>query len=139
MVGWPDLSLAQVAEDGDISRVIIVPDPGAEPWSVTSVLCEGLDLVVHKGTGELSPTRARPVLAKVRAGQAALLTVGTRLPGTATEIGAEVVAVHGLGRGSGRIRGVDIAVRVASASMRPRRGVLTCGQRPAARPRLEAV
>lgn len=139
VVGWPDLSLAQVAEDGDVSRVITVPDPGAEPWAVTSVLCEGLDLVVHKGTGALSPTRARPVLAKVRAGQAALLTVGTRLPGTAVEIGAEVIAVHGLGRGSGRIRGVDIGVRVASASMRPRRGVLTCGQRPDTRPHLEAV
>ncbi|OFO96719.1 hypothetical protein [Corynebacterium sp. HMSC034H07] len=139
VVGWPDLSLAQVVEDGDISRVIAVPEPGAEPWAVTSVLCEGLDLVVHKGTGELSPTRARPVLAKVRAGQAALLTVGTRLPGTAMEIGAEVVAVHGLGRGSGRIWGVDIGVRVASASMRPRRGVLTCGQRLDARPRLEVV
>ncbi|WP_345908522.1 hypothetical protein [Corynebacterium aurimucosum] len=64
VVGWSDLSLAQVAEEGDISRVITVPDPGVEPWAVTGVLCEGLDLVVHKGTGELSPTRARPVLAK---------------------------------------------------------------------------
>lgn len=138
IVGWPDLSLAQVAEEGDVSRVIVVPDPGAEPWAVTGVLCEGLDLVVHKGLGELSPTRARPVLAKVRGGQAALLTVGVRLPGTVTEIGAEVVAVRGVGRGVGRIRGVDIEVRVASKSTRPRRGILTCGER-AERPRLEVV
>ena len=138
IVGWPDLSLAQVAEEGDASRVIVVPDPGAEPWAVTGVLCEGLDLVVHKGLGELSPTRARPVLAKVRGGQAALLTVGVRLPGTATEIGADVVAVRGVGRGVGRIRGVDIEVRVASKSTRPRRGILTCGER-AERPRLEVV
>ncbi|MGV0362831.1 hypothetical protein ACUY2X_12225 [Corynebacterium minutissimum] len=138
IVGWPDLLLAQVAEEGDVSRVIVVPDPGAEPWAVTGVLCEGLDLVVHKGLGELSPTRARPVLAKVRGGQAALLTVGVRLPGTVTEIDADVVAVRGVGRGSGRIRGVDIEVRVASKSARPRRGVLTCGER-AERPRLEVV
>lgn len=138
IVGWPDLSLAQVAEEGDASRVIVVPDPGAEPWAVTGVLCEGLDLVVYKGLGELSPTRARPVLAKVRGGQAALLTVGVRLPGTVTEIGADVVAVRGVGRGVGRIRGVDIEVRVASKSTRPRRGILTCGER-AERPRLEVV
>ena len=138
VVAWPDLSLAQVDEDGDLSRVIVVPDPGAEPWAVTGVLCEGLDLVVHRGVGKLSPTRARPVLAKVRGGQAALLTVGTRLPGTAMDIGAEVVAVRGVGRGVGRIRGVDIDVRVATTGAPPQRGLLSCGARPE-RPHLEAV
>ena len=64
VVGWPDLLLAQVAEEGAIERVVTVPDPGLESWMVTGVLAEGLDLVVHHGPpGEVSPTKARPVLA----------------------------------------------------------------------------
>ena len=135
VVGWPDLLLAQVAEEGAIERVVTVPDPGLESWMVTGVLAEGLDLVIHHGPpGEVSPTKARPVLAKVRGGRAAVLTVGTRLPGTAVGIGARVSAYRGVGKGSGRIRGVDMDVQVTS-KQGASRGVLTVGQRR----RLEAV
>ena len=135
VVGWPDLLLAQVAEEGAIERVVTVPDPGLESWMVTGVLAEGLDLVIHHGPpGEVSPTKARPVLAKVRGGRAAVLTVGTRLPGTAVGIGARVSAYRGVGKGSGRIRGVDMDVEVTS-KQGASRGVLTVGERR----RLEAV
>ena len=135
VVGWPDLLLAQVAEEGAIERVVTVPDPGLESWMVTGVLAEGLDLVVHHGPpGEVSPTKARPVLAKVRGGRAAVLTIGTRLPGTAVGIGARVSAYRGVGKGSGRIRGVDMDVEVTS-KQGASRGVLTVGERR----RLEAV
>ena len=135
VVGWPDLLLAQVAEEGAIERVVTVPDPGLESWMVTGVLAEGLDLVVHHGPpGEVSPTKARPVLAKVRGGRAAVLTIGTRLPGTAVGIGARVSAYRGVGKGSGRIRGVDMDVEVTSKQATSR-GVLTVGERR----RLEAV
>ena len=135
VVGWPDLLLAQVAEEGAIERVVTVPDPGLESWMVTGVLAEGLDLVIHRGPpGEVSPTKARPVLAKVRGGRAAVLTVGTRLPGTAVGIGARVSAYRGVGKGSGRIRGVDMDVEVTSKQASVH-GVLTVGQHR----RLEAV
>lgn len=135
VVGWPDLLLAQVADKGDIERVVTVPDPGLESWMVTGVLAEGLDLVIHHGPpGEVSPTKARPVLAKVRGGRAAVLTVGTRLPGTAVGIGARVSAYRGVGKGSGRIRGVDMDVEVTSKQATSR-GMLTVGERR----RLEAV
>ena len=135
VVGWPDLLLAQVADKGDIERVVTVPDPGLESWMVTGVLAEGLDLVIHRGPpGEVSPTKARPVLAKVRGGRAAVLTVGTRLPGTAVGIGARVSAYRGVGKGSGRICGVDMDV-VVTSKQGASRGVLTVGERR----RLEAV
>ncbi|MCZ9295481.1 hypothetical protein [Corynebacterium yonathiae] len=135
VVGWPDLLLAHVADKGDIERVVTVPDPGLESWMVTGVLAEGLDLVVHHGPpGEVSPTKARPVLAKVRGGHAAVLTVGTRLPGTAVGIRARVSTYRGVGKGSGRIRGVDMEVEVTS-KQGASRGVLTVGERR----RLEAV
>ena len=135
VVGWPDLLLAQVAEEGAIERVVTVPDPGLDSWMVAGVLAEGLDLVIHHGPpGEVSPTKARPVLAKVRGGRAAVLTVGTRLSGTAVGIGARVSAYRGVGKGSGRIRGVDMDVEVTSKQATSR-GVLTVGERR----RLEAV
>ena len=57
-----------------------------------------------------------------------------RLPGTAVGIGARVSAYRGVGKGSGRIRGVDMDVEVTS-KQGSSRGVLTVGQRR----RLEAV
>ena len=129
VVGWTELLLAQVVEHGDLSRVVTVPDPGADPWGVTGVLVEGMDVVFHHGPPvELSPARARPILARVRAGQAALVTVDARLPGTAMKVDASVVRYHGIGQGTGRIRGVDIAVRTEAKGMRPKSGTVTCGQ-----------
>src|SRR5699024_12613711 len=72
VVGWPELLLGQVVEQGHLSRVVTFPDPAADPWSITGVLVEGMDVVFHHGAPvELSPARARPILARVRAGQAA--------------------------------------------------------------------
>ena len=141
VVGWSELLLAQVGEKGDLSRVVTIPDPGADPWSITGVLVEGMDVVFHHGPPvELSPARARPILARVRAGQAALVTVDARLPGTALKMDAHVVHYHGIGRGTGRIRGVDIAVRTEAKGLRPMSTTITCGQRgKKSRPKLRAV
>ena len=141
VVGWPELLLAQVVEYGDLSRVVTIPDPGADPWSITGVLVEGMDVVFHHGAPvELSPARARPILARLRAGQAALVTVGARLPGTALSVDAHVVGYYGIGRGTGRIRGVDIAVRAEAKGLRPKSTTILCGQRPdKALPKLRAV
>ncbi|MDN6431989.1 hypothetical protein [Corynebacterium flavescens] len=136
VVGWPELSFAQVVEDGDMDKVIAIPDPGPQPWAVTGVLVEGLDLVIHYAPAvSLSPASARPVLAKLRGAKAALVTVGGGLPGTHTHISAEVTTYRGLGRGTGRINGLDISVRVSAKGARPAQGVISCGKRR----RLEAV
>lgn len=139
VVGWPDLLLAQVSESGDMDKVIVIPDPGPDPWSVVGVLVEGMDLVIYRGgvqgSEKVTPTRARPVLAKLRKGEASLLTVGAHLPGSALVIDAHVESFRGIGAGTGRIQGFDIAVQ-AKAKDGARRGVVTCGKR---RRRLEAV
>lgn len=130
VVGWPELLLAHVAESGDLSKVIVVPDPGVDPWAITAVLAEGLDMVIHHGSPvTLSPARARPVLAKIRGGHAAVLSVDARLPGTDVAVDAEVVTYRGIGAGTGRIRGVDIEVAVrAKGAARPAMATITCGQ-----------
>lgn len=115
VVGWPELSFAAVAASGgDLERVIAAPQPGPDALGIAAILCEGLDLVVCHAPSpvRLTPTQMRPVAGKLRVGQAALLCVGVEVPSPALRLGARVTQVHGLGRGTGRIRGVDIAVDV---------------------------
>ncbi len=140
VVGWPELSYAGVPAE-DAGRVVAVPEPGIDPLGVAGVLAEGLDLVVlHTPQRlELSPVRARPLLARLRQGRAALVAVGTRVPSPALEVAGEVVAIHGVGRGSGRITGLDIRVRVQAKGARPASGVITLGPGPQERPALKVM
>nr|WP_231587558.1 hypothetical protein [Corynebacterium comes] len=132
VVGWPELSLAGVIDNGRLEKIITVPDPGSDPLGVIGVLVEGLDLVVARWPAplELSPVRARPMLGKLRGGVAALVLVGARVPSPTVRIQADVTTFRGIGEGTGRIRGVDIAVRVEAKGKPPASTTVTVG-RPA--------
>lgn len=131
VVGWPALSLADVEH---LERVIVVPDPGEDPLGVTSVLVEGLDLVVWRSDVRLhlSPVRARPLLGRLRKGHAALVLVNLAVSSPAARVDARVATYRGIGRGAGRIRGYDIVVRETT---RRRSMTLSVGEAP----RLRAV
>lgn len=134
IVNWSDLSLAQVAESGDLSKIITVPNPGGEWITVLGVLAEGIDVLIYRSprTHTLSPTQARPLLAKVRKGRAAVLTVGVQVPSPALTINAQVTGFSGIGCGAGRIRNTEIAVSSYSKTHRNGPVVLTCGARSSA-------
>lgn len=134
VVGWPELSYAALPPES-LERVIAVPDPGVDPLGVAAVLVEGLDVVVcHSPVAlQLSPVRARPVLGKLRKGRAALMLVGVTVPSPALKVTGEVLAFHGIGRGAGRIVGMDVRVRVSSKSMHPASDVVTVGEAAAPR------
>lgn len=136
IVNWSDLSLAQVAESGDLSKIITVPNPGGEWITVLGVLAEGVDVLIYRSprTHTLSPTQARPLLAKVRKGRAAVLTVGAQVPSPALTINAQVTSFSGIGCGTGRIRNAEIAVSSYSKTHRNGPVVLTCGARSSAVP-----
>ncbi len=131
VVGWPELSLAGVVDNGNLDNVIAVPDPGVDPLGIIGVLVEGLDLVVARWPAplELSPVRVRPLLGKLRGGQAALVLIGATVPSPHVRIDAEVTTFRGIGRGSGRIRGVDIAVRVEAKGQARASTTVTVGRR----------
>lgn len=128
IVGWPQLSLAAIEH---LDKVIAVPDPGPDPLGITSVLVEGLDLVVHHSAVELnlSPVRARPLTGRLRGGEAALLLVGLHAPSPALRIDARVSTYRGIGRGTGRISGMDIDVSMTAKAEKVRTTVVV-GQRP---------
>ncbi len=68
IVGQPDVGLLAAVEMGaDLSRLAVIPDPGADPVEVAAVLMDGLDLVVlGLGGRSVAPTRARAVTARAR-------------------------------------------------------------------------
>ena len=136
IVNWSDLSLAQVAESGDLSKIITVPNPGGAWITVLGVLAEGVDVLIYRSprTHTLSPTQARPLLAKIRKSRAAVLTIGAQVPSPALTINAQVTGFSGIGCGTGRIRNAEIAVSSYSKTHRNGPVVLTCGVRSSAVP-----
>ena len=135
VVGWPELSFAAIPAEG-LERVIAVPQPGIEDIAVAGVLAEGLDLVVlrTKTALELTPVRARPLLARLRKGSAALLAVNIAVPSPALSITARIDHFHGIGEGLGRINGIELRVRAEQKGHRPASATVTLGQQPQQQP-----
>ena len=59
IVGQPDVGLLAAVEMGaDLSRIAVIPEPGADPVEVAAVLMDGMDLVVLElGGRSIPPTR----------------------------------------------------------------------------------
>ena len=132
VIGWPELSYAGVAASA-LERVIAVPEPGIEDLAVAGVLAEGLDLVVLRTRTalQLSPVRSRPLLARLRKGNAALVAVNVSVPSPALRVTGQIAQFHGIGRGTGRIRGIDVRVRAEAKGWPGATVTLTLGAGPA--------
>ena len=128
VVGWPELSYAGIDIDA-MERVVAVPDAGLDDLSVAGVLAEGLDLVVLRTRSpfQLTPVRARPLLARIRKGQAALVCVNVEVPSPALTVTGQLAQFHGIGRGTGRITGIDFDVRARAKGYRPASARVTLG------------
>ena len=128
VVGWPELSYAAIGADA-FERIVAVPEPGIDDLSVAGVLAEGLDLVVLRTRSpfQLTPVRARPLLARIRKGQAALVCVNVAVPSPALTLTGTLAQFHGIGRGTGRITGIDFDVRAEGKGYRPASARVTLG------------
>jgi hypothetical protein len=120
IVGQPDVGLLAAVEMGaDLSRLAVIPDPGADPVEVAAVLMDGLDLVVlGLGGRSVAPTRARAVTARARQKGCTLLVADGDWPGAAMRLESRVrgyeVTGAGVGTprpGCGRIGRVRLATR----------------------------
>ena len=121
VVGVPDFGLLAAAEMGaDLSRVAVIPNPGADPVEVAAVLMDGMDLVVLGLAGRHVPmTRARAVLARARQRGCALVVTegdwqGASMRMDARVRGYDITAGITAGPGFGRIGAVQVSVRLTS-------------------------
>ncbi len=120
IVGQPDAGLMAAAEMGaDLSRLAVIPDPGADPVEVAAVLMDGMDLVLlGLGGRSVPPSRARAVGARARQRGCTLLLTGGDWQGATARLEVRVCGydVTGAGAGSpipgrGRIGRVRLAMR----------------------------
>lgn len=114
LVGFGDLGLAAAAELGvDLSRVVLIPQPGVDLLQILSVLIDGIDLIaVSVPKGPIgSPARQRVLAARLRQRGAVLLAVGP-WPGADLSLTVSTVRWNGLGPGHGRLRDRELLVRL---------------------------
>lgn len=112
VVGWPELGVAAVAEQGGrLDCLALVPDPGPDPAAVVSVLIDGLDLILlGPAVAAVAPSRMRVLAGRVRAAGAVLL-VGPGWPGVELALAGRHCRYGGLGAGAGRLASVSTLVR----------------------------
>jgi hypothetical protein len=122
IVGQPDVGLLAAVEMGaDLSRIAVIPEPGADPVEVAAVLMDGMDLVVLGLGGRTVPaTRARAVVARARQKGCTLLVTCGDWQGASTRLEARVCGyeIPGAGRpGVGRIGKVRLAMRASGRTV----------------------
>lgn len=128
IVGQPDVGLLAAVEMGaDLSRIAVIPEPGADPVEVAAVLMDGMDLVVLGLGGRSVPaTRARAVVARARQKGCTLLVTEGDWQGASARLEARVCGyeIAGHGRpGFGRISRVRLAMRARGRSFGSGRAV----------------
>lgn len=124
VVGLPDLGVVAAGELGvEVSRLALVPRPGAEFASVAAALLDGVDLVAV-GPGTPAPGRsgqtARRLSARARHRGAVLLSLGP-WPGAEVELRCAGGRWSGLDGGYGYLRQRQVAVTTVGrgATARP--------------------
>ena len=114
IVGRPRLGLLAAIEMGaELRRIALVRNPGPNPVDVAAVLLDGMDLVVlGLGGAAVTPSRARAVVARARSKGATLVVADGRWDGAEVRLDAQVTGFEGLRTGRGRVRSVQLSVRV---------------------------
>ncbi|WP_151550274.1 MULTISPECIES: hypothetical protein [Corynebacterium] len=118
LVGWDDLLLAEVPEEGGLLENIIVVRGAAEDTiQIAAVLAEGMDVVVAylPALRHVGAAAERALRAKLRRGDCAVILVGgpQLVANAELRLGATPQRFHGMDMtGRGRITGVDIAVQI---------------------------
>lgn len=132
IIGQPDIGLLAAVEMGaDLSRIAVIPEPGADPVEVAAVLMDGMDLVVlGLGGRSVPPSRARAVVARARQRGCTLLVTDGNWQGASARLEAKVSGydIAGAGGGTptpgcGRISRVRLAMRTRGRATRPARAV----------------
>jgi hypothetical protein len=110
IVGMPQVGVVAAARRGvDLSRLALVPHPGAEAATVVGACIDGMDAVVLGPRLALGDADRRRLAARARERGVVLLSAG---PWTGAHVALTVTRTSwsGLGAGDGRLRSRSLAV-----------------------------
>lgn len=125
LVGLPSVSAEAAAEYGiDLTRLAVVPSPGASWTTAVGALLDAVDIVAARPP-RLAPGDVRRLAARARTRDAVLVSYG-EWPGADVRLQAEDPQWSGIGSGTGRLRARRLQVRAEGrgASARPRAATL---------------
>ncbi|MEV4317486.1 hypothetical protein [Actinocrispum sp. NPDC049592] len=121
VIGLPRLGVIAAAELGvAVSRLALVPQPGADLPAVAGALLDGMDLVVISAAGRISDANARKLSARARNRGAVLIPFGP-WPGADLEVTHVRSQWTGMDAGHGYLhtRRLTLAARGRGAAARP--------------------
>lgn len=111
VAGVPALGACAAAELGaDLRRLALVPDPGEEWAAVVAALLDGMDIVVVRPQGAVTPPVARRLAARARQRGSVLVARGEGWEGADVVLRVAGQVWHGLGAGRGRLVGRELTV-----------------------------
>jgi hypothetical protein len=120
VVGAEDFGVEAAAEMGvDLTRTVLVPDPGELWLEVTSALVDVVTMVVLRAPGVVGERVAGRIGARLRKRSSALVSWGP-WPGSEASLSLRASTWSGAERGHGRLRSRRVVVDVRRGSAPPR-------------------
>jgi hypothetical protein len=122
--GWSDFGAEAATQWGiDLSRTVLVPEPGEHWLEVVAALVDVLRVVVLCPPGRVDPKSMSVVEARLRARSAALVVWG-EWSSSEARLTTEHTVWTGAGRGEGRLRERQVRVAVRRGARPPARADL---------------
>jgi hypothetical protein len=128
VVGAEDFGVEAAAEIGvDLTRTVLVPDPGEHWLEATAALVDVVDVVLLRpppGVRDRVPARSANRLGARLRKRSAVLVVDGRWPGSEARLSLESVAWTGAEAGHGRLRSRHVVLGVQQGTAPVRRAEL---------------
>lgn len=114
VVGWPDLNYAGVlGYGGCYERIFAVPQQERASLRVVTALAHGCDLVITRAgptPRTYTPLQTQRFRNSLRSDAGCVIMMGDHVVSPAARLTSAVVGYHGIGKGTGRIKAVEITV-----------------------------
>jgi len=126
MIGMPQVGVVAAARRGiELSRLALIPHPGAQAPAVAGACVDGMDVVVLGPRLALADADRRRLVARARERGAVIVSAGS-WEGAHVTLTVESSRWRGLGAGDGRLREREMTVAMSSrAGGQVRRVLLT--------------
>jgi hypothetical protein len=129
VIGVRDFGVEAAAELGiDLSRTVLVPDPGDLWLEATAALVDVVTMVLLRPPADVSARTASRIAARLRKRSSVLVSWGS-WPGSEARLSVETSTWSGLDRGHGRLSGRRMVVAVSRGSAPAQRVELELGDR----------